>query len=494
MKNHDSAPAEGRIRAGRRWWGAGLAALCGGGLGVAVGLFQPRGPVTPVDAFELIVGGLVVGLVAGALARTRWALLLAPVGFLIGFELVRVRAGLPTTGPLRLDSAFGPLAYLLGRAVAWPLAILSLTVGVAWGGHRRTAGRPVGAIAATTLLAVLAGSLLLPPRSPALAGRDGAAAEEAVAELVRVELGGHEQWIEVRGARDDLPVLLYLSGGPGQSDLAFSRVLLEPLTSDFLVVGWDQRGAGKSYPDLDAATLTPQRAVADTIELARWLCQRYGQRKVYLLGESWGTLLGVLAVREAPELFHAYIASGQMVDPLETDEGIYRDLVTEAMASGNGDLVARLATMGPPPYRSVLDYGTIMSHYPLLEGGYTPPEAYRRRGEASGIGPFGILGAEYGPIEKVNVLRGLLDMFSVMYPQLQEVDLRRDAARLEVPVHVLAGEHELAARTRPAREWFDALRAPVKRWYAFEDSGHSVAFEQADALRRILLEQVRVPE
>ena len=85
-------------------------------------------------------------------------------------------------------------------------------------------------------------------------------------------------------------------------------------------------------------------------------------------------------------------------------------------------------------------------------------------------------------------------MFSVMYPQLQEVDLRRDAARLEVPVHVLAGEHELAARTRPAREWFDALRAPVKRWYAFEDSGHSVAFEQADALRRILLEQVRVPE
>ena len=63
MKNHDSAPAEGRIRAGRRWWGAGLAALCGGGLGLAVGLFQPRGPVTPVDAFELIVGGLVVGLV-----------------------------------------------------------------------------------------------------------------------------------------------------------------------------------------------------------------------------------------------------------------------------------------------------------------------------------------------------------------------------------------------------------------------------------------------
>ena len=128
--------------------------------------------------------------------------------------------------------------------------------------------------------------------------------EGSVSELVSVELGGHEQWIQVRGASADLPVLLYLSGGPGQSDLPFSRVLLEPLTKDFLVVGWDQRGAGKSYSAIDAS-LTLDRAVEDTVELARTLAQRYGHQKIYLLGESWGSILGVLAVQRAPELFHA---------------------------------------------------------------------------------------------------------------------------------------------------------------------------------------------
>ena len=102
-----------------------------------------------------------------------------------------------------------------------------------------------------------------------------------------------------------------------------------------------------------------------------------------------------------------------------------------------------------------------------------------------------ILGEEYGGLEKVNVLRGLLDMFSVLYPQLQGVDLRRDAPRLEVPVIVLEGSNELAARVRPAREWFELLEAPRKELRALPDAGHSVAFEQADELHRILLAGLR---
>lgn len=306
-----------------------------------------------------------------------------------------------------------------------------------------------------------------------------------------MDLGGEQQWIQVRGASADLPVLLYLSGGPGQSDLAFSRVLLEPLTRDFLVVGWDQRGAGKSYPALDVATHTRQRAVSDTVELARWLIDRYGGPKVYLLGESWGSLLGIMAVSQAPELFHAFLGSGQMVAPLATDRLIYADLVTHAMGTGNGELVARLAAMGPPPYRNVFDYATIMSHYGLIEGAYTPPAGYLRRGAASGVGPYGVLGSEYAPVEKINVLRGLLDSFAVLYPQLQDIDLRRDATRLQVPVYILAGDHELRGRTQPAREWFDALDAPSKRWYDIANAGHSVAFEHADELLRILLEDVQ---
>ena len=102
-----------------------------------------------------------------------------------------------------------------------------------------------------------------------------------------------------------------------------------------------------------------------------------------------------------------------------------------------------------------------------------------------------MLGSEYAPVEKINVLRGLLDSFAVLYPQLQDIDLRRDATRLQVPVYILAGDHELRGRTQPAREWFDALDAPSKRWYDIANAGHSVAFEHADELLRILLEDVQ---
>ena len=466
-------------------------ALAGGGVaGLAVGGLQPRGPVTASGSLALIAGGVAIGILTGVVSRSRWSMLAAPAGYLVAFELIRTRAGLPSTGPLELGSAFGPLAYVLGRVLPWLLGGTAIAVGAAWATRSRSR-RPIGLTAVTAALALVAGSLALQASSPALTTADGRPIPGSVSELITVDLGGEQQWIQVRGASADLPVLLYLSGGPGQSDLAFSRVLLEPLTRDFLVVGWDQRGAGKSYPALDVATHTRQRAVSDTVELARWLIDRYGGPKVYLLGESWGSLLGIMAVSQAPELFHAFLGSGQMVAPLATDRLIYADLVTHAMGTGNGELVARLAAMGPPPYRNVFDYATIMSHYGLIEGAYTPPAGYLRRGAASGVGPYGVLGSEYAPVEKINVLRGLLDSFAVLYPQLQDIDLRRDATRLQVPVYILAGDHELRGRTQPAREWFDALDAPSKRWYDIANAGHSVAFEHADELLRILLEDVQ---
>lgn len=466
------------------------------GAGWLSGVLLPLGPVTGGQAIGLILGGAAVGALVGLGMGSRWAMLFAPAAYLIALETTRGVGLLPSVGEVRLDSSYGVLALLLGRVIPAGLAILPMVLGADWGSdhvRRGCRGRPPARmIVAAILLAAVAGMLAWPARTPPVTGTDGRPVPGSVAELVQVRLGGHEQWIQVRGASRDLPVLLYLSGGPGQSDLAYSRVLLEELTRDFLVVGWDQRGAGKSYPSLGPATLTLDRAVADTVELAEYLCERYGRQQVVVMGESWGSLLGVLAVQQAPQLFRAFVGSGQMVNVLETDLAIYHDLLAVAERTGNAGLSSRLWASGPPPYASPLDYAFVMAHYPLLEGSYSPPARYQERGARSGIGPMGLLGEEYGGLEKVNVLRGLLDMFSVLYPQLQGVDLRRDVPHLEVPVIVLEGSHELSARTAPAREWFEALDAPRKRLHALPDSGHSVAFEQADELHRILLAELAV--
>lgn len=453
-------------------------------LGTTWGLVEPRGPVTGAQAVLVMVSTALLGWLGGRWTASRAAAALLPPAFLLGFELARRTSSLPTVAPFDPGSEFGLLAIVLGRGVPWLLAGVPLVVGAWWGSRRVQPRRPVALVAVSAALALLAGWLVVPPLPDPVHTAGG------FAELVPVELGGHRQWIEIRGTDRRNPVLLYLSGGPGQSDLAFSRVILEPLLDDVTIVGWDQRGTGKSYAALDEGSLTLDRAVDDVVELARHLTLRFGQPRVYLLGESWGSILGVLAAQRAPELFAAYIASGQMVDVLETDTAIYTDLISAAMRNGDGTLVAELATLGPPPYPSVFDYGRIMTLYPLLEGSYSPPREYRERAAAGNVGPFGILGAEYDPIEKLNVLRGLMDMFSVMYPQLQEVDLRQSVASLDVVVIVLSGDHELAARVAPARDWYDRLRAPGKKWYALPDAGHSVAFEQAGELRRILAEDV----
>ena len=134
-----------------------------------------------------------------------------------------------------------------------------------------------------------------------------------------------------------------------------------------------------------------------------------------------------------------------------------------------------------------------MLWYERLYGPYTPSAGYVARGEASGLDPFGVLGSEYSLVDKANVLRGLMDTFAVMYPQIQGLDLRREASRLEVPVVMLDGAAELAGRRDLALEWFAGLDAPSKRLVTYEGAAHSVAFEQADEVQRLLVETV-IPE
>jgi pimeloyl-ACP methyl ester carboxylesterase len=100
------------------------------------------------------------------------------------------------------------------------------------------------------------------------------------------------------------------------------------------------------------------------------------------------------------------------------------------------------------------------------------------------------MGSEYSFVENANLIRGLVDMFSLMYPQLQQIDFRTDVPALEVPVYVLDGEHELRGRRELAHEWFTKLTAPHKQLITYPNAGHAVAFEQADAFLRLMNEQI----
>jgi pimeloyl-ACP methyl ester carboxylesterase len=466
-------------------------------------LWMPRGPVTTTQVWVVMLGALGVGFGGAVALRTRWALLLLPLVYIAGVELTRMGAVGPTVDLPRLDNPYGLLALIVGRGfhglIAFPPLLLGVGLGLTWlhaaesdaSFWRALLHQPL-LIGLALLVAGLAVLNAQPARTPPLVDQTGQPIAGSIAELTTVQLGGKDQAILVRGRSTDLPVLLYLSGGPGQSDLAFSRVLFADLTQDFVVVGWDQRGTGKSYAALEPTTaLTLDQAVADTIELTNYLRERFDEEKIFLMGESWGSTLGVLAVQQRPNLYHAWIGSGQMVSQRETDRRLYYDVLELAGRTGDSALRNQMLAFGPPPYADIpYPNAVVMGNYPRLETPYTPPRAYVERGTAANLGPYGIFGSEYTFVEKANVLRGLIDMFTLMYPQLQGIDFRRDVLQLAVPVYMLDGAAELPARRDLALEWYEQLNAPIKRLYTLENAGHSVAFEHFETLHRILTETV----
>jgi len=495
------------------WVGVVSAAAVAALAGLLVALSMPRGPATAQQALIVMVSGLAVGLAAGLAMRSRWAMLLAPVAHIIAVELGRIGAVGPTVDAVRLDEPYGILALILGRGFHGLVGLLPMMLGASLGvklavrlsgpastsspstgRFRIVAGRISTAVVSVGLVA-LAVVIALPASTPPILGPDGKPLPGSIAELATVRLGGQDQAVMIRGHNTDKPVLLYLSGGPGQSDLPYARVLYGDLEQDFIVVGWDQRGTGKSYAALDPTTsLTLDQAVSDTLELTRYLIERFDEDKIYLMGESWGTTLGVLAVQRHPELYYAWIGSGQMVSQRETDRQLYIDVLDLAQRTGNKQLADKMNAYGEPPYADIPYANSfVMGQYDALYKPYTPPQAFIQRGTAANLGPWGILGSEYNLVERVNVLRGLLDMFTILYPQLQGIDFRRDVPRLEVPVYILDGQAELTSRRSLALEWADQLQAPIKRTFSFENAGHSVAFEQFEALHQILLETV-LPE
>jgi pimeloyl-ACP methyl ester carboxylesterase len=137
-------------------------------------------------------------------------------------------------------------------------------------------------------------------------------------------LGGQEQWILIRGMDIVKPIILFLHGGPGTANMSLLRKYTDELEQHFIVVTWDRRGGGKSYQAINPhSSMTIDRFVLDTGELTQLLCHRFNQNKIFLVGHSWGSLIGILSIQKYPDLYHAYIGIGQLANMQENEQISY---------------------------------------------------------------------------------------------------------------------------------------------------------------------------
>lgn len=430
--------------------------------GLLAGWWTPRGPLTITQALCSVAVSAAVGLAAGRYAGSRRVLVAVPIVFAAGLELTRLRVGGPSAG-VPHPSVLGVLVLLAGRGLHAALTLLPMVLGEVVG--RGVTGR-LGRIA----VAVPAAGLFLFTAAMAVPARTAPSAG-GVAELARVgQLG-----VMIRGTDARAPVLLFIPGAPGGSELGLVRRHLGGLEERFVLATLDRRGAGSSYPALDPTSrVTLDRVVDDTVAVTDYLRKRFHQDRIYLLGESGGSIVSVLAVRRHPEKYAAYIGTGQAVDLTASDRIFYDDIRAWARSNGHDDVARTLAKQGPPPYPDVWGYEPILLH---------ENQAYGQANLGLGIGV-----REYTLLQKIHTMNAFLDTWDVLYPRLAEVDLRRDAPNLEVPAWFVQGGNEMRGLAVLFEQWFAQVRAPAKRLITVPGAGHRVLYERPDRLAAALQE------
>jgi len=440
-------------------------------------------------------------LVAGVALRSRWAMLLVPITFVVAFEWARRGTNGPTVDGIEM-SDYGLYAFVVGRGFHGLLSLLPMALGAAVGagvarwlrrdmrisGRRRIglyARRCVATLTGLAVLTLFVG-LARPATTAAIVDADGNAVRGGIAELSSPEIGGREVPMMIRGHSIDNPVLLFVAGGPGGSELGAMRNHLPELEEHFTVVTYDQRGNGKAYHQLDPVeTLTLRGSVEDTLAVTNYLRERFAQDRIYLLGQSWGSTLGVLAVQERPDLYRAFVGTGQMVSQRATDTIFYEDTLQWARENGKSSLVHDLEGIGPPPYDRMLDYETALSSERDVY-----PYDHSQNSEGEGQMGENLFVEEYTLLEQIHVFGAVFDTFSVLYPQIQQLDFRAVASRLDVPVYLVQGRHEAGGRAVLANEWFAQLQAPSKKMIVLNTSGHRPLWEEPGQFHEVMTETV----
>jgi proline iminopeptidase len=311
---------------------------------------------------------------------------------------------------------------------------------------------------------------------------------DGIERLEQVRIGGIEQWVSVRGVDRRNPVLLYIHGGPGYVSMPMSWWSTRGWEEYFTVIQWDQRAAGKTYLLNDresiAATLTNERMVADAEEMADWARKTFGKRKIFVLGHSYGSYLGLEMATRHPDWLYAYIGVGQVANMPESERRGWQFAMDAARREGNVEAIRELQSIAPypapgksNPIRDTYVERKWMTYY----GGAM---AYRKTNEAED--DLSYLSPDYTDDESRHIWDG--NAFATPYLLAGLLAERNTATKLDVPLILFAGRHDKNVNASVSAEWFAQVKSPKKHLVWFEHSAHLLITEEPG---KVLISLVR---
>jgi pimeloyl-ACP methyl ester carboxylesterase len=308
---------------------------------------------------------------------------------------------------------------------------------------------------------------------------------------VAIPINGTLQWITVRGRDSHNPILLFIHGGPAAPEMPTSWTFQNGWEDFFTVVQWDQRGAGKTYNANDPAKIAPTLTVAqmqqDTDAMVRTLRATYHKDKIFVLGHSWGSFLGLSLAQRHPEWLYAYVGIGQMIDTAESERRDYVATLKAAEDAHNAQAITELKAIAP--YVGAdgllsLDKVNTECKWSVIFGGLS----WRRSGygyyyNAAQLSPD-YTDADLAAIDKGSALSlpRLLNGFGAA-----NFDKVTD---FRCPIVIFMGRHDETTSAAVVAQWFPRVRAPYKKLVWFENSAHMVQIEEPGRVLVHLVEDV----
>ncbi len=339
-------------------------------------------------------------------------------------------------------------------------------------------------------LVLLLGVMLAysPGKSKPFLDEGGEVTAGSISEKIWVRINGVDQGMFIMSKDSTNPVLLYLHGG--MPDYFLTRKYPTGLENYFTVVWWEQRGSGISYrADIPPESMTLEQMIADTKDLSSYLCERFGKQKIYLMGHSGGTFIGIQVAARAPELYHAYIGVAQISYQLRSEKQAYEYMLQKYREKGNTKMTRKLEA-APVTMTEGLASGYRRLRDPAMHSlgiGTT----HDMKSVVRGIFLPSLLSPWYTIREKVNMWRGKSRSgISMLWADILAADLSIEVPELKLPVYFFEGIYDYTCSYTEAKSYFEKLKAPIKGFYTFENSAHSPLFEEPEKMEHILAEDV----
>jgi len=299
-----------------------------------------------------------------------------------------------------------------------------------------------------------------------------------------VEANGVEHWVTIRGVDRRNPVIFFVHGGPAEI-VSFVPSATQALERDFTVVHWDQRGAGRTYgrnpkppADLALAQMTD-----DGLKIVEWVTRHLAQPQVILVGHSWGSILGEHMVFARPDLFAAYVGTGQFVSWKTQVQAQYAYALVRARTEGDSDVLTALAEFGGPPSTAMEQYQKFRA---LTFRYHARADLNFFSGQVSGI--FTAPGVSLADVW--NALQGARASMAALTPTLLSADLTDLGYDFPVPFVVIQGDSDRITPTSLAVDYFNRINAPAKVLVTIPDAGHYAFVTHANQFRDALVSKV----